>query len=40
LEKKNWKLTFHLKGETLNKTEFGLIRCQDGVQIWENNNLI
>ena len=40
LEKKNWKLTLHLKGETLNKTKFGLIQCQDGVQIWENNNLI
>ena len=39
LEKKNWKLTFHLKGETLNKTKFGLIQCHDGVQIWENNNV-
>ena len=40
LEKKNWKLALYLKGETLNKTKFGLIQCQDGVQIWENNNLI
>ena len=38
LGKKNWQLTTYLKGGTLNKTKFGPIKCQDGVQIWENKN--
>ena len=38
LGKKNWQLTTYLKGETINKTKFGPIKCQDGVQIWENKN--
>ena len=38
LGKKNWQLTTYLKGETLNNTKFGPIKCQDGVQIWENKN--
>ncbi len=40
LEKENWQLKIYLKGETLNKTKFGPIKCQDGVQIWENKSLI